>query len=281
MVRMRLKIFLFSVFFLAKLSAQTGSHLQLISAMLDSIKKIQTARFKITAMEKMDNTYLKAISDIKLQLHPRKLYFINREKKLEILYVEGENDNKAVVKPHIFPYLTISLHPTGSLMRKNQHYTINELGFDNIGNSIAIALSKEKDNFAKSITYYGKQEKNGCTCHLFVYEAKTFPYTEYVVKEKETVTSIAVKLNLNEYMIRAKNALINDFGYLDAGRKLQVPLYYCKKAVVFIDEKTMLPVSVSVFDDKELLENYDFTNVIINQPIDPSEFTRSYKDYHF
>lgn len=281
-MRARLCIFfLLPVLLFSKVTAQTGSHLQLISAMLDSIKKIQTARFKIAAIEKMGNTYLKAVSDIKMQLHPRKIYFINREKKLEILYVEGENDDKAIVKPHIFPYVTVLLHPTGSLMHKNQHYTLNELGFENIGNSIAIALSKEKEKFAKSITYYGKQEKNGYKCHLFVYEAKTFPYTEYVVKQKETVSSIAAKLSLNEYMIRSKNGLINDFGYIENGTKLKVPLYYCKKAVVFIDERTMLPVSVSVFDDTELLESYDFTNIVINQPIDPKEFTRNYRDYHF
>jgi hypothetical protein len=262
-------------------SAQVGSHLQLIGGMLDSIKAIKTLRFTVLAVEKVGDTYLKAISENKINIKPRKLYFINREKKLEILYDYEQNQEKAVVKPHVFPYVTMSLSPTGSLMRKNQHYTINELGFEFIGRSIAIALSKQMDNFSKCITYYGKHDKNGYKCHLFVYETKSFPYTDYVVKEKETVTSIALRLNLNDYMIRYKNNLINEFDYLRAGTKLKIPVYYCKKVVLFIDDRKLLPVSLSVFDDSGLLESYDFSNIIVNQPFDAKEFSKEYKDYHF
>jgi len=262
-------------------NAQTGSHLHLISGMLDSIKSIKTLRLTISAIEKVGNDYLKAVSDNKIEIMPRKLYFINREKKLEILYKEGENNNKALVKPHVFPYFTMSLNPTGNLMRKNQHYTIHQLGFDFIGKSIAFALSKEKENFAKCVTYYGKHEKNGYKCHLFVYETKNFPYIQYIVKENETVTGIALKLNLNDYMIREKNKLENEFGYLKAGTKLNLPAYYCKKAVMFLDEKTLLPVNVSLFDDTGLLESYDFTKIIVNKPFDALDFDKNNKEYHF
>lgn len=261
--------------------AQVGSHLHLIKGMLDSTRTIKTLRFTVLAIEKVGDTYLKAVSENKINMRPRKLYFINREKKLEILFNEGENNDKAIVKPHVFPYVTMSLSPTGNLMRKNQHYTINELGFEFIGRTVAIALSKQMDNFAKCITYYGRHDKNGYKCHLFVYETKNFPYSDYIVKERETVTSLALKRNLNEYMIRYKNNLINDFSYLKPGRKLKIPVYYCKKVVLFIDEKKLLPVSISVFDDSGLLESYDFSNIIVNQPFDPKEFSREYKGYNF
>ena len=68
---------------------------------------------------------------------------------------------------------------------------------------------------------------------------------------------------------------------MKTGTKLKVPVYYCKKAVFYLDEKTLLPVNVSVFDDIGLLENYDFTDIILNKPIDPKEFTEDFKDYHF
>jgi LysM repeat protein len=255
--------------------------LQLVAAMHDSIKAIKTVRFKVSAVERIQDTYSKVVSENKIQTKPRKLYLVNLEKKLEILYVDGLHNNKAVVKPHVFPYLTLILNPQGSLMRKNQHYSINELGFDFIGQAINLALSKEKDNMAKSITYHGMQTKNGYKCHLFVYEAKTFPYTEYTVQEKEMVSTIAAKFHVNDYIIRAKNNLYNEFGNLKVGTKILVPIYYCKKAVFYLDEKTLLPVSVSVFDDRGLLENYDFTNIILNKPIPSEEFTEGYKDYHF
>lgn len=249
--------------------------------MLDSIKNARAIRFKVTAIERTNGIYVKAISECKVQTAPRCMYLLNREKKLEILFSTGHYNNKAVVKPHVFPYLTLQLNPVGNLMRKNQHYTINELGFDFIGRSVAMALSKEKENFTKCITYYGKVEKNGCLCYLLVYEAKTFPYNDYVVKEKETVSSIALKFNCNDFLLRTRNNLYDDFDYLKKGLTIQVPQYYCKKAVFYVDEKTMLPISVAIFDEVGLFESYDFTNVILNKPIPAEEFTKEYKDYHF
>jgi hypothetical protein len=262
--------------------AQQVKPLQLIAGMHDSVRAIQTARFKISAIErKEDNTFYKAVSENKLQIKPRKLYLLNREKKLEILYAEGERNDKALVKPNTFPYVTLALNPLGSVMRKNQHYSIFEIGFEFMANAIELALSKEKENALKSLTCVGKQNKNGAICHLLVYEAKNFGYTEYTIKEKETVADIATKLRVNEFIIRSKNNLFNEFGMLKIGTRLQVPLYYCKKAVFYLNEKTLLPISISVFDDKGLFENYDFTDIILNKPISSVEFTEDYKDYHF
>jgi hypothetical protein len=249
--------------------------------MIDSINAIKTVRFRVTALEKVNNSYLSAKSEIKMQINPRKLYFVNREKKLEILYVAGQFNNKAIVKPHVFPYLTLSLDPRGNIMRKNQHYTIHELGFDFIGKTFSLALTKDKDNIARNLSYIGKHEKNGYNCHMLIYECKNFIYYDYTVQPKETVTSIAFKLNVNDYLLRTKNNLFNDFGFLKDGTKLQVPVYYCKKAVLYLDEVTLLPVSVSIYDETSLFESYDFYNIILNKPIDPVEFTKGYKDYNF
>jgi len=269
------------LFFYLAGHAQQVKPLLFIIGMQDSIKKIETVRFRVNALERTQGKYVKSVSDDKILIKPRKLYLLNPEKKLEILFVSGTHNNKAVVKPHVFPYLTLTLNPQGSLMRKNQHYSINELGFEFIGKTIALALSKEKENLAKSLSYIGTQNKNGYKCHLFVYESKTFPYTEYTVLENETVASIATKLCVNDFMLRTKNDLYNEFGHLKTGTKILVPVYYCKKAVFYLDEKTLLPISISVFDDVGLFENYDFTNIILNKPIAPEEFTEDYKDYHF
>lgn len=262
--------------------AQPVKPLKLVVDMIDSIDAVKTVRFKVTALEKINNnSYLSATSEVKIQIQPRRLYFINRQKKLEILFSTGFYNNKAVVKPHVFPYITVTLDPTGNIMRKNQHYTINELGFDFIGRTFALALSKDLDNLSKNLTYVGKHEKNGYNCHMIIYDCKNFIYTEYVVKPRETLSSVALKLNVNDYMLRAKNNLYNDFGFLKVGSKLQVPVYYCRKAVLYIDEKTLIPVSVSIYDEAGLFESYDFTNIIINKTIDPAEFTKDYKDYGF
>lgn len=253
---------------------------KILHQMYDSIKNIKTVRQKVTAIERINRTYVTATSEIKLQTHPRKVYFINKAKKLEILYDSEVSTHKAWVKPNVFPYMTISLDPSGNIMRKNQHYTIHELGYEFIGKSIALTILKDKEGF-NNFTYHGKVNKNGYTCYFLEYENKSYSYTDYTVGDKETASIIAYKLCVNDYLLRNKNNLLNDFGFLKKGAVLKVPTLYCKRAILYIDEQLMLPVSISLYDEAGLFESYDYTMIQINSVIKPEEFTKEYKDYHF
>jgi hypothetical protein len=259
--------------------SQTKSCIHLLSQMNDSIKKINTLKMHIYAIERIEKSYLSANSQIKINSSPRKLYFINPKKKLEILHIPSEGD-KAIVKPHIFPYVTMQLDPHGNLMRKNQHYTINELGFEFISKSIAFTISKDKEG-SKHFKYHGKIKKNGINCYFIEYENPHYSYVDYTIGKKETVTSLSYKLCVNDYLVRYKNDLINDFGFLKEGKVIKVPTLYCKKAVVYLAENTMLPISLSLFDDVGLFESYEFTNIEINPHIKDEEFTTKYKTYKF
>ncbi len=253
---------------------------KILHQMYDSIKNIKTLRQKVIAIERLEDTFNTSHSEIKIQTYPKKIYFINRMKKLEILYNAEVMPGKAIVKPHVFPYITLNLDPRGNIMRKNQHYTIHELGYDFIGKSTALTISKDKDGL-NNFTYKGRVIKNGFMCYLLEYENKNYGYVDYVVQEKETASSIAYKLIVNDYLLRHKNDLLNDFGYLKKGRVLKVPNLYSKKAMLFIDEKLMLPVSLSLYDDKGLYESYEYTEIIINKPFKKDEFDKDYKEYHF
>lgn len=232
----------------------------------------------ISAVERLGYTFSTAKSEIKLQTHPRKLYFINRSKNLEILYREGEHQNKALIKSGALPNFHLDTY--GNMMRKNQHYTINELGFGFIGKSIALTLAKDKDGL-KNFQYKGKVKHNEYHCHVIQYENPNYNYEEYVANGKETITSIAAKLIVNDYLVRYNNDLLNEFGYLKQGKRLLVPNLYCKKAILFIDEKLMLPVFVSLYDNMGLFESYDYTKIIINKPIPEEELSKDYKGYRF
>lgn len=257
---------------------KSESPIAVLHQMYDSIKNVKTLRLSIIAIERIGKTYLKANSEIKLQCNPRRLYFVNKEKKLEVLYNHNQNNNKAIVKPNYIPNL--NLDPRGNMMRKNQHYTINELGFEFIGQSIALTISKDKDGI-KNFTYKGKVKKFNTTCFLIQYENNNYSYIEYTVGAKETVSSIATKLIVNDYLIRYKNDLLNDFGFLKKGRKLLVPNLYCKKAVLFIDERLLLPVAVSLYDDMGLFESYEYPFMAINTVITDDEFSKDNKAYSF
>lgn len=253
---------------------------RLILQMNDSIKSIKTLRINIYALERIGKSYLSANSFIKLQTNPRRLYFKNPEKKIEVLYNYGKLNNKALVKPNVFPYVTMALDPTGNIMRKNQHYTINELGFDFVGKSVALALAKDKDGI-NNLKYYGKVVKNGYNCYMVEYENKNYSYVNYTVGEKETIAAIANKLVINDYLVRYHNDMQNEFGYLKKGKVIKVPTLYCKKATIYLDEKTMMPVVICLYDDEGVFENYEFSQIQINKPINEDEFTRDYKDYKF
>lgn len=252
----------------------------ILHQMLDSIKNVKTLRIKVKSLERIEKKFLSANSEIKLQTQPRKVYFQNKFKKLEILYNSEKFGTKAVVKPHVFPYITLTLDPTGNIMRKNQHYTINELGYGFIGISVALTIKKDKDGI-NNFTYHGKYMKEGYNCYFLEYENKSYAYTDYIVSERETATSIAYKLCVNDYLLRYKNDLLNDFGYLKKGTVLKVPTLYCKKAVLYIDDKMLLPVSLSLYDDEGIFESYDFADIIINKPIKEEEFTKDYPGYGF
>ena len=187
--------------------------MKILHQMYDSIKNIKTLRVKVNGVERQEKKFVLSASEYKVQTQPRKIYLINKEKKIEILYNPELYGSKAVVKPHTFPYLTVSLDPTGSIMRKNQHYSINEIGYTFIGNSIALTINKDKDGIA-NFAYIGKSPKNGHSCYLLEYENKNFAYTNYTVGDKETATVLANKLGVNDFLLRDKNDLINDFGYL-------------------------------------------------------------------
>jgi hypothetical protein len=253
---------------------------RILLQMYDSIKNVKTLRMSIAALERVNKKYTAANSELKVLTNPRKLYFHNYTKKIEVLFNAELYNHKALVRPNVFPYMTLSLDPTGNLMRRNQHYTINELGYDFIGKSVALTISKDKDGL-NNFTYLGKHVKNSYNCYMLEYENKAYAYTDYTVGEKETTGTISYKLCVNEYLLRDKNDLLNDFGFLKKGKVLKVPNLYCKKAVLYIDDKMMLPVSISLYDDLGLFENYDYTNVQVNKPFSEDEFLKQNKLYNF
>ena len=70
-------------------------------------------------------------STVKLNVNPFKMYLRQLSPKdgLEVLYVQGENDNKAIINTNGFPWVNVSLDPMGSVMRDNQHHTVHQSGY--------------------------------------------------------------------------------------------------------------------------------------------------------
>lgn len=250
-----------------------------VIAMLDSIKKIKSYEFSLKAIERVEKgEYLSAESYVKLNVHPRALYFRNEKRKISVMYVSGTNENKALVKAKSLMNTTVSLDPYGNMMRKNQHYTIHQLGYDYFAKTIATALLQDKENLSKNLKFLPKKNIGGKTCVGLIFDDPKFGYTKYTVGKNEDVSSIAAKFNVSEYLLRLKNDLHSFYGNIKAGKVIEIPTNYCKNILLYLDEKTLLPATISIYDDTGLFENYEFLNVKTNKKFGPEDFGKFYKD---
>jgi hypothetical protein len=70
--------------------------------MLAAINNVKSAKYHLFSVERIDNKILTAHSEIKLNMVPRKLYFKNSLKGIEVLFVEGKFDGHALINPNAF-----------------------------------------------------------------------------------------------------------------------------------------------------------------------------------
>jgi len=259
----------------------TPSCRDIVEHMLDSIKNIRTQSCSVKATERIGKRFLIAQSYIKINVSPRKIYFHSPEKGAELLWVEGSNKGNAIVHSKSIPLMSFDLDPYGSIIRKDQHHTIFELGTYYIGTTIANTILKAPKDFDKHFTYAGTLTWNNKECYQIIISYPDYKYIDYVVQKGETVTSIAHKLNTSDYKIRYKNELSSYFGAIKTGKKLTIPVPYSNKAIMYVDKKTYIPISVTVYDEEGLYEAYEFTHMTINQTFKSDEFLKSFKGYGF
>ena len=254
---------------------------EIINHMLDSIKNIGTQACSVKATERIGKHILIAESYIKLNISPRKIYFHSPVKGAELLWVEGTNKGNALVHTRSIPLMNFDLDPYGSIVRKDQHHTIFELGSTFIGITIANTILNAPKDFDKHFTYAGILTWNNKECYQIIVSYPDYKYIEYTTQKGETVTSIAKKLNTSDYKIRYKNNLSSYFGSIKEGKKLTIPIPYSNKAIMLIDKKTFIPISITVYDEEGLYEAYEFTQMRINPTFKSDEFLKSFKGYGF
>jgi hypothetical protein len=238
---------------------------------------LKSIRCDAEARERIGNKTLPDFTAMKITFNPYRVYLKNR-KGVEVLYVTGQNDNEAFVYPAAFPYVTLSLSPTGSLMRKGQHHTVLQAGFGMIADLLSGPDGRGDNVYTRSFRYAGDSTAQGRPSYILRSDYPQFRYLPYRVGKNETIASVADRFGCGEYRIVERNDLSID-SKLTEGQVLQVPNAYGKRVIVVVDAKTYLPASVTVYDDRGLYEKYAFLNVVANQPIPLAEFSKDYKGY--
>lgn len=270
---------LFPIFGISVYSQQPTSK-DVVFKMLKSIHDLDRAKWSLKIIERGKNGFNNYESSVKLNKSPRKIYIYI--KGIEVLWVNGWNSNKAYVKPNSFPYVNLSLDPLGFLMRQDQHHTLNEMGFDYFGSIIQYIAGKVGDKFDSHFKLEDDERHNNRPCYKVTIKFPEFGYENYTVGVNESITSIARKLHVSEYMILEANPKLKDyFDILKKGQILKVPNAYAKDVTLWIDQLYNLPVGIKILDDKGLFEQYDYFFLQVNPKFEDDEFTKTYKDYKF
>jgi hypothetical protein len=252
----------------------------IVEQSLKSIREIRGLKYHLKVIERGKKGYNFYESSVKFHRKPRQIYLYI--KGIEVLWVQGKNDGKALVKPNSFPYFNLNLDPMGNLMRQDQHHTLNEMGFDYFAGIIQHTMDKLGGRFNEFFRCEGRERVNNRPCYKVVINNKDFEYRDYVVGEGESITSIARKLNVAEYMILEKNPRYRDyFDILKKGQVIKVPSWYAKTVIMYIDELYFVPISIRVDDEKGLFEEYNYHFLQMNPKFEEDEFTKTFKGYGF
>jgi hypothetical protein len=278
----RLYFFVLVILFRTSLFSQkTELHCrEIVNKSLKAIREVKGLKYHLKITERGKKGYNFYESAVKFNRNPRLIYLYI--KGIEVLWVQGKDNGKALVKPNSFPFFNLHLDPMGNLMRQDQHHTLNEMGYDYFAGIIQHSIDKLGDKFGSYFEYEGEERINNRTCYKINVNNRDFGYTDYTVGEGESITSIARKFYLAEYMILEKNPKFKDyFDILKKGQIIKIPTWYCKVVTIYIDQFYFLPISVKIFDDKGLFEEYNYHFLQVNPKFDEKEFRRDFKDYKF
>jgi hypothetical protein len=220
----------------------------------------------------------------KINVSPRKTYMkmvTDPNMGTEILYVEGERNNKALVNPGKF-LPTLKLSPYSSLLTKDQHHTMLSSGFTFVEKIVSEGVRKAdaQQRFDEAFKYVGDVTWNGRNCYKIVIEDPTYSYTTYAAKKGENMFNVAAKLLVPEYSMVELDG-IKSFEEDLGGRTLKVPTSYARKTIMYIDKENNFPIFQEVSDDKGIFERYSFSNLVVNPSFKSDEFTEDFAGYNF
>jgi outer membrane lipoprotein-sorting protein len=279
------KSILFIFIFISHLSlGQVNSIKEIVQRMNKANASLQSAKFTIYGEERLKNGKMMITERlVKLKVKPKQVYFysVQPDPGMEVIWRDGVDENKMLISPASFPYMTFSLKHTSDLARKNTHHAISDMGFEYVVGLINHYVNAMGEKIFNSISIEDTVKWQGHSCIHIVIDFKDFRSTGYKVQKGENVSDIAAKLHVNDYMILSLNTSINDFDDVRTGQFILVPTMYGSRIEFFIDRISWLPVKQVIYDAKGMYERYEFRDLLINPPLKAEEFTPDYKDYKF
>jgi hypothetical protein len=277
-------ILFFLLFPAVNVYSQSSSITEIIRRMNKANSAVHTAKFTMFGEERLRNGKL-MVSErlVKLRLNPKQVYFysVMPNPGMEVLWKQGWQENKMMISPGSFPYVTFNLKYNSSLARKDSHHSIADMGFEYVIGLINYYVSTHGDKIFDYVRIVDTVQWDNHSCVHISLNFPGFKMVSYTVVPGENVADISRKLHVNDYMILMMNPSVDDFDDVKAGQIINVPNFYAKRIEFFIDQKSWLPVRQFIYDSTGLYEHYEFRSLLINPNLDPGEFLSTYKDYKF
>lgn len=254
-----------------------------LDKMYQSIASVRNMTYDMTSQERIGTKMVTKNMSFRIYVNPRKVYMKDKDSGIELLYVQGWNNNNAYIKPNGFPWVNVSFGINNSRVRADGHHPVTHAGFPYIatlmkGTEKMIAQKGYK--IEDYIKVAGDYTWNGKNCIKIVCDDPEFRYENHTCTQSESLLAMCERMNLNEYMVMEKNNL----GYssnVSRGQVLKIPRAYAKKVELFLDKTNYIPIVQYVYDEKGLFEKFEFKNVKINPGTETNEWTTQCASYGF
>ena len=276
---MRLLFFYLSLTFTFQ-NLQAQSTISCFENMIKTISRIDALEYELHAKELIDGKIFYTHSRVKLQKEPFCFYnyIIKPDMGVEILFTH--KNKYAFINPNGFPFINLKLDPFGKLIRRNQHHTLFDAGFDSFNNIVLSVLELLTESPEKYIVDLGVKQINNIECQVLKVVNPDFSFSEYIVQEGEDIESIAKKFNLSSYLILTENNL-SFYNEIELGDKILIPNSYGEQFEIWIDLQSNLPIVQKIFVNNKLFEHYEFAKIVVNPEFSYDEFDKNYVEYNF
>ncbi len=246
---------------------------------------VTSASARVKRLERLpDGSMISGEMEFKAMFEPRfKAYIhVNAPKEgTEVLYIDGSNDNNAVVNPNGFPWINVNLDPEGSSMMENQHHSLKCLGFKFTENIVRHIHDTQIEDFDKHVLYMGEQKWNNRTVHVIKLVFEEYGPVKYTVKDVKNLCELERKIFVPAAKILDMNPGMDDYWDIKPGQVINVPNYYGKESVFMIDKENLLPIVQIISDEKGIFEKYEYHDLKVNPRFNTAEFTKTYPGYNF
>ena len=257
---------------------------QIVKEMFVKSKKIISLKYTMKKQERFNGKMETQLTAVKIKYNPLCVYLRQESPKVgqEVLYLQGKNNNNALVNTNGFPWVNLNLDPMGSLARENQHHTLYESGYEHLMSILEHLVSKYNKEVESMVSNAGSINWDGHECWVIGLTNPHFSYYQYTVKKGETILTIAERDKLSEYMILEINKKkVSSYTDISAGQIITIPNDYSPKMELYIDKATNIPSVMKIYDDKGIYEYYEYYNVEINPTFKSNEFDKNFPEYHF